>query len=163
MAPVEPVMPIMRRRIRKSPRALYRNTTAQQAHETRSLASIYRTKTLSLRLKQMAEFFLRETALLRRGDIDLGEPVAPMPGPAGIYYRPAVGVVTDRLALGLDAWVERGRPGIADDVDRGRGIRPRQHGPDQLLQVRYIDILVDHHHVAPAISADVAHRRDMPR
>src|SRR5262249_29140309 len=75
--------------------------------------------------------------------------------------RPAVGEVADRLALGLDARIERGRPGVADNVDRARGVRARKHGPDQLFEIGHVDVVVDHDHIAPAIGADVAHGRDM--
>src|SRR5437773_8837004 len=86
-------------------------------------------------LEQVPKLRLDDAALLRRGHVHLGKLVAPMPGPAGIDDRPAVGVVAGRLALRLDARVERGRPGIADDVDRGRRIGAREHGPDQLFEL----------------------------
>src|SRR5438128_1810378 len=109
----------------------------------------------------MAEFLLRDAALLRGRKVNLRELVPPVPGPASIDDGTAVGVVAHRLALGLDAGIERGRPGIADDVDRRRGIRAREHGPDQLLQVGYVDVLIDDDNIAAAVGPDVAHRGDM--
>src|SRR5262245_7067593 len=107
----------------------------------------------------MPELLLRDAALLRRRHVNFREFVAPMPGPAGIDDRAAVGVVAGRLALGLDTRVEGGRPGVAYDVDRSRGVGAGEHRPRQLFQVGYVDVVVDHDDVAPAISADVAHGR----
>src|SRR5262249_59047439 len=45
------------------------------------------------------------------------------------------------LALRLDAHIERRAPGLVNDVDRGCRVGARQHGPDQLLQVGYVDIV----------------------
>src|SRR5271166_1110927 len=112
-------------------------------------------------LEQVPEPVLRQATLLWCRHVHPWEFLAPMPGPAGIDDGAAVGVVADRLAFGLDARVQRSRPGIADDVDRGCRIGAREHRPDELLQVRHIDVLVDHDHIAPAIGADMAHGRDM--
>src|SRR3979411_2501514 len=108
-------------------------------------------------LEQMAELLLRDPAFLCGGSAHLGELVAPMPGTAGLDARPAVGEGAGRLALRLDARIERRRPGVADDVDRGGGVRAREHGPDKLFEIGDVDVVVDHDHVTPAIGADVAH------
>src|SRR5262245_59855102 len=178
MAPVEPVMPMMRRRIPLPPSwpdqwpcmtANARNPfgckhisvvlPAWGEDRAKGLSRI--SATTRSGLEQVAELLPRHAALFRRGHVHLGEFVAPVPGPAGIDDRPAVGGVADRLALGFDARIERGRPGVADDVDRGGGVRAREHGPDQLFEIGHIDVVVDHDHVAAAIGADVAHGRDM--
>src|SRR3954467_11569790 len=111
--------------------------------------------------EQMAEPLLREPALLRAGRAHLRELVAPVPGAAGVDDRPAVGEVAGRLALRLDAGIERRRPGVADDVDRGGGVRAREQGPYQLLEIGDVDVVVDHDHVSPAIGTDMAHGGDM--
>src|ERR1700694_5641965 len=102
----------------------------------------------------------RQPRGLRRGSVDLGEFVAPVPRPAGVDDRPAVGEVALGLALRLDAWIERGAPGIVDDVDGGGGIGTRQHRPDQLLQVGYVDVVIGYDDVATRIGAGMAHGRD---
>src|SRR5271166_1161248 len=53
-------------------------------------------------LEQVAESFLRQAMLLWCRYVHPGEVLAPMPGPAGVDDGAAVGVVADRLALGLD-------------------------------------------------------------
>src|SRR5260370_28530664 len=88
-----------------------------------------------LRPEQVAELLLRDAAFFRRGHVDLRELVAPMPWPAGVDDRAAVGMVADRLALGLEARIERRRPAVADDVDRGRRVPAREHGPDQSVHI----------------------------
>src|SRR6266851_2965709 len=167
MAPVEPVMPMMRRRIqvlRGRAAAVHSKRTKIGFMQARpfpfDLAWRARRKARS-RLEQMAEPLQRDAALFRRRQIHLRELVAPMPGPTGVDDRPAVGVVADRLALGLDARIERSRPGIADDVDRARRIRAREERPDELLKIGHVDVVVDHDHIAPAIGADMAHGGDM--
>src|SRR5262249_12479214 len=72
--------------------------------------------------QQIPESPPRLPRLLRRRRIHLGKPVAPVPGAAGVDDGAAVGEVAGRLALGLDARIERGRPRVVDDVDRGRRI-----------------------------------------
>src|SRR5262245_66017542 len=86
-------------------------------------------------LEQVPELLLRDAALLRRGHVDARELVAPVPRPAGVDDRPAVGEVAGRLALRPDARIERGRPGVAGGVHRGRGVRAGERGPDTLRRV----------------------------
>src|SRR6476646_5924785 len=111
--------------------------------------------------EQMAEPLLREPALFRAGRAHRRELVAPVPGAAGVDDRPAVGEVAGRLALRLDAGIERRRPGVADDVDRGGGVWAGDQGPYQLLEIGDVDVVVDHDHVSPAIGTDMAHGGDM--
>src|SRR5262249_16738972 len=146
MAPVEPVMPMMRRRIPFPPpqpdQGPGTTANARNPFGCKHISVVLpargedRAKGVSpigaftrSGLEQVAELRLRHAALFRRGHVHLGEFIAPVPGPAGIDDRPAVGEVADRLALGLDARIERGRPGVADNVDRARGVRARKHGP----------------------------------
>ena len=84
--------------------------------------------------EQMAEFLHAPARLLLRGrGVDLRELVAPVERPAGVDDGAAVGEIAYRLALGLDARIERRRPGLADDLDRGRGVRTREQRPHHLL------------------------------
>src|ERR1700692_4611784 len=112
-------------------------------------------------LHQMPEFLQPDAPFLGRRHVDRRELIAPVPRPTGVDDGAAVGVIAGRLALGLDARIERRRPGVADDVDRGGGIRARDQRPDHLFQVRDVDVFVDHDHIAPAIGADVALRGDV--
>src|SRR3954453_17429077 len=161
MAPVDPVMPMMRRRItilalqsrepkRTSPRF---RKGYQQMVDLATIASGRPALSAESALEQMAEPLLREPALLRAGRAHLRKLVAPVPGAAGVDDGAAVGEVAGRLALGLDARIERGRQRIVDDVDRGGRIGARQHRPDQLLEVRHVDVLVGDDDVAPRIGA----------
>src|SRR5579864_2415747 len=109
----------------------------------------------------MPELLQRNAALVRRRGIDRGEFVAPVPRPAGVDDGAAIGVIAHRLAFRLDARIQWRRPGIADDVDRGCRIGPRDQCPDHLLEIRDVDIVVDHDRVAAAIGSDVAHGGDM--
>src|SRR5579864_8089207 len=109
----------------------------------------------------MPELLQRNAALVRRRGIDRGEFVAPVPRPAGVDDGAAIRVIAHRLAFRLDARIQWRRPGIADDVDRGCRIGPRDQCPDHLLEIRDVDIVVDHDRVAAAIGSDVAHRGDM--
>src|SRR3954469_19850050 len=169
MAPVDPVMPMMRRRItilalqsrepkRTSPRF---RKGYQQMVALATIASGRPALSAESALEQMAEPLLRDPALLGAGRAHLRELVAPVPGAAGVDDRSAVGEVTGRLALGLDARIERRRPGVADDVDRGGRVRAREQGPHQLLEIGDVDVVVDHDHVSPAIGTDMAHGGDM--
>ncbi len=113
--------------------------------------------------QQIAEALPREPRGLGRRCIDLGKLVAPVPRAASVDDGAAIGEVALRLALGLDARVERRRPSIMDDVDRGRGIGSGEHRPDQLLEVRHIDVVVGDDHVATCIGTRVAHGGDVSR
>src|SRR5512132_806913 len=151
MAPVDPVMPMMRRRITilalqsrepklTSPRF---RKGYQQMVALATIAAGRPALPAGSALEQVAEPLLRDPALLRAGLAHLGELVAPMPGTAGVDDRPAVGEVAGRLALRLDARIERRRPGVTDDVDRGGGVRTREHGPDELFEIGDVDVVVD--------------------
>src|SRR5437764_14357502 len=91
------------------------------------------------RVEQVAEFRQRELAFLSGGGIHGRELVAPMEGPASIDHSPAVGVVAGRLALGLDARVERRRPGVANDLNRGCRVRRGEQRRGDFLAGRNLE------------------------
>src|SRR5205809_792007 len=129
MAPVEPVMPMMRRRIqvlRRGRHQCARKPFGCKYEPPRALSP--RPPAGSI-LEQVAKLLPRDAALLRRRHVHAREFVAPVPRPACVDDRAAVGIVAQRLALRLDPRIERRRPGVADDVDRGGGVGARQQGP----------------------------------
>jgi hypothetical protein len=67
---------------------------------------------------------LQRLAALGSRHVHRRKSIAPMPGPAGVDHGEAVGVVAGGLALGLDARIERRRPGAAppSGVAIGSGI-----------------------------------------
>src|ERR1700689_4226719 len=93
MAPVDPVMPMMRRRLACCV-SITASTLSDKAR--RSDAS-------SRALEQVPEFLKRDAPPFRRRQVHRRELVAPMVRPAGVDHGAAVGVIAGRLALGLDA------------------------------------------------------------
>ena len=86
-------------------------------------------------------------ALFERARDDLREAFAPMPGAARIDDGPAIGVVFDGAMSRIDPRVERRAPGIGDDVNRRGRVGAGAHRPNQLFQVRDVDVIVRHDNV----------------
>src|SRR5262249_18951715 len=77
--------------------------------------------------------------------------VAPVPRAASVDNGATIGEIFDRPALWFDPRVERRTPSVGNNVDRGGWIGPRAHRPDQLLEIRNVDIIIGHDDVAPRI------------
>ena len=71
--------------------------------------------------------------------------------------------VEPRVTTRVDAEVERRTPGSFNKVDGCSRVGTRQHGPNPLVQVGYVDIFVTHDHVLAAISAHVTLTGDVTR
>src|SRR3954452_13024708 len=167
MAPVEPVMPMIRRRIEflvwsRARAAATAGRRRQDAPPPLTFQpALWPRRDFPLILEQVPEFTHRGGLLLERRHVDLRELIAPVKRPTGVNDGAAVGKIPDRPALRLDARIERGRPRAADDVDGRRRIGAREQSPHHLLEVGHVNIVVHDNGVAPTISTDVTHRRDM--
>src|SRR6516225_6822061 len=108
-------------------------------------------------LEQVAVFLQRNIAFFGRRRIDGRKFVPPVPGSAGVDHGTAVGIVACRLGRRLDPRIERRRPGIVNNIDRSGRIGAGNQRPDDLLQVRHVDIIVDNDGITAAIGTDVTH------
>src|SRR5262249_21146145 len=70
-----------------------------------------------------------------------GELVFPFPGSGRVDDQSTV----EAFLAGLDGWIQRTAPGPMDDVEAALGVRARTHRPDDLVEVRDVDVFVDHH------------------
>src|SRR5207247_6170525 len=94
-----------------------------------------------------------ERLLLRRGRRKLRERelVQPLPRPCRVDDRARA----EALLVRMDARIERARPRARDDVDRFGRLAARAHGPEDLLEVHDVDIVVDDDRVAAEVRAGV--------
>ena len=58
--------------------------------------------------------------------------------------------------------IERPTPRPRNDVDRLSRLAAGAHGPEHLLEIHHVDIVVDHDGVAPEIGAGVNARGRVP-
>src|SRR5262245_10223683 len=60
------------------------------------------------------------------------------------------------LLAGRNNGVEGAAPGAAQNINRGGRIRASRDGPDHFIQIRDVDVLVNHHNVTTQIGAGMA-------
>ena len=109
----------------------------------------------------MAKLVSRAPRLYRARRIDLGKFVTPMERPAGVNQGARIGDGGIGALFRRQPRVGRRCPGAVDDLDRGRGIRPGQDRPPQLLQIRNVDVVIDHHHIPVGVVGGAALQGDM--
>src|SRR5215472_18465308 len=60
------------------------------------------------------------------------------------------------LLTGRNNGVQGPAPGAAQNINRGGRIRASRDGPDHFIQIRDVDVLVNHHNVTTQIGAGMA-------
>src|SRR5882757_3238580 len=113
MAPVDPVMPTIMRRI-ENPRSTAKSNTLSAIAGTGHRRMVTEPLGLLLAasrsaLEQVAELLHGDAAVLRRRHVHFGELVAPVERPAGVDDGTAVGVVADHTFFGVNPWIKRRR------------------------------------------------------
>src|SRR5712692_232737 len=116
---------------------------------------IYRVTTgLDSRKRHHVAVFLDDLAAqITGGAAHLRVLVFPGDGAHGVEDGAAVGVVLRVALVGRHARVERRAPAAVDELDVARGIDARLHGPQHLLEVAGVDVLVHDDDVAAVASA----------
>src|SRR5438132_11191322 len=115
--------------------------------------------------QQVAEPLLRLALDLGARGVDRREVRLPLPRPGRVDDRPRAVA----LAVLRDARVERTAPRAFDDVDGLHRVGPRAHGPDDVVEVHHVDVVVDDDDVAAEVRArvpgrgEVSHLAGMPR
>src|SRR5919201_3286199 len=109
-----------------------------------------------------APALVRAALRFRSRQLRNGEPVTPLPGPRRVDDRARA----EALLVRMHARIEGTAPRARDDVDRLGRFAPRADGPEHLLEVHDVDVVVYDDRVAPEVRAGVHARRgvsDLPR
>src|SRR5690349_9690694 len=121
-------------------------------------------KTLEL-LKQPSPFFLCRLEQ-RRGGFRYRRKIVrlqPVPGPASVDDGAAVPAAFTLLFGGRDHWIQRVTPAMPQNIDVRRWIGARADGPDDILTIRRVDIIVDYDGIAVHQPARLALHRNSCR
>src|SRR3990172_13146959 len=80
---------------------------------------------------------------LRAGGDHLRDTPPPLVGAGGVNDHPRCRGIA--LLLGRDHRIQRGGEALPQDLDVPVGVHPGAHGPQDLVHIRHIDVLVHHH------------------
>src|SRR4029453_9106566 len=87
--------------------------------------------------------FADRTLEFRTQGIDRRKAVAPCIRPAGIDDSTAIDEVAGIALVRVHRRIERRAPATVDDTDGGFGIATRRHCPNNVLHIRWIDVVID--------------------
>lgn len=83
---------------------------------------------------------------------DIGEAITPFVGPGCLNDHSRVMA----LLAGRNYGIEGTAPGTAQNINRGGRIRSSGYRPDDFVQIRDVDVLVDNHHIPAQIGTGMA-------